>query len=91
MNTQHHTTDVQRALAAAGVLTGADPAADLAELATLAELLGRFAEQSRKDLATWATVSPHLAQARDQAAALARSLHHASGTLAYNSSVRVVA
>jgi hypothetical protein len=60
----------------------------LSDLAAVATLVGELADRSRRELASWATVSPHLALARDQALDLARSLNHACGTLAFNSAAR---
>ncbi|MDA3623821.1 hypothetical protein [Saccharopolyspora oryzae] len=91
MNPQQHITDARTALGAADLFAGTDPVAVLTDLAAIAELVGRLADQARRDLASWATVGPHLAQANDHATALARSLHHAGGTLAYNTSLHVAA
>ncbi|MEU5845105.1 hypothetical protein [Saccharopolyspora shandongensis] len=84
MNPQQHIADARAALGAADIGEAGDPVVVLADLAAIAELLGDLAEQARWDLASWATVGPHLAQAGDHAVALARSLQHAGGTLAYN-------
>ncbi|MEV0699799.1 hypothetical protein AB0I53_18090 [Saccharopolyspora sp. NPDC050389] len=84
MNPQQHIADARAALGAADLVETGDPVAVLDDLAAIAELVGRLAEQARRDLASWATVGPHLAQAGDRAAALARNLQHAGGTLAYN-------
>ncbi|MER6990167.1 hypothetical protein ABT337_11650 [Saccharopolyspora hirsuta] len=62
----------------------ADPVTALSELAAIAEQVAELSDQARSDLASWATVAAHLAQARDQATALARSLRHAAGTLDHN-------
>jgi hypothetical protein len=91
MNPQQHLTDVRNALGAADLLAGSDPVTVLADLAVIAELVGRRTEQARQDLASWATVGPHLAQAREHAAALTRSLQHAGGILEYNTSLHAVA
>ncbi|MEV0049319.1 hypothetical protein AB0H34_02340 [Saccharopolyspora shandongensis] len=84
MNPQQHIADARAALGAAYLGEAGDPVVVLADLAAIAELLGDLAEQARRDLASWATVGPHLTQAGDHAVALARSLQHAGGTLAYN-------
>ncbi|MBB5158398.1 hypothetical protein BJ970_005997 [Saccharopolyspora phatthalungensis] len=91
MNPHQHSTDARDALGAIDTVAAGDPVAVLADLAAIAELVGRVAERAQQDLASWATVGPHLAQARDQAASLARSLHHARGTLAYNMSLQAAA
>lgn len=56
----------------------------LTDLAALAKRIGELADQSRDELSAWATVAPHLVQAREHATNLARSLRHAGGTLAFN-------
>lgn len=56
----------------------------LTDLAALAKRIGELADQSRAELSAWATVAPHLVQAREHATNLARSLRHAGGTLAFN-------
>jgi hypothetical protein len=91
MNPQQHITNARNALGAADLFAGSDPVAVIADLAAIAELVGRLTEQARQDLASWATVGPHLAQARELAAALTRSLQHAGGTLEYNAALHAVA
>ncbi|MGP4019011.1 hypothetical protein [Saccharopolyspora sp. 5N708] len=91
MNPQQHITDARNALATADRFTSSDPIAVIADLAAIAELVGRLTEQASQDLASWATVSPHLAQARDHAAVLSRNLRNAGGILAYNTSLHAVA
>ncbi|QUH03208.1 hypothetical protein HUO13_22385 [Saccharopolyspora erythraea] len=68
-----------------------DMALGMSDLAVIADLLGRLAEQSRTDLASWGTVGPHLEQAQHHAQRLARSLRHATGTLAYNAGLQAAA
>ncbi|HZD15823.1 MAG TPA: hypothetical protein VE196_12015 [Pseudonocardiaceae bacterium] len=55
----------------------------MSDLATIAGLLGQLATQTRRHLAAWATVEPHLHQAEQHASDLSRSLRHACGTFAY--------
>lgn len=63
----------------------------LSDLAEISKLVATLADQSRQELSTWATVAPHLVQAQEHARALARSLNHACGTLAFNSALQPAA
>ena len=86
-----HLATAHEALATAAALVrpdGDDPVAGLSELSAVAVLVGYLAGEARSELAEWGTVGPHLEQAQQHAEALARSLRHASGTLAYNSSLQ---
>jgi hypothetical protein len=58
----------------------------MADLATLAGLLGHLAAQTRRQLAAWATVGAHLYQAEQHAGELRRCLNHACATFAFTTS-----
>lgn len=93
----HHRQDhIAHALDALGAYTAHTPETysdselllTLSDLAEISKLIGALADQSRQELAAWATVAPHLVQAQEHARSLARSLNHACGTLAFNSTVQ---
>jgi hypothetical protein len=58
----------------------------LADLATLAGLLGELATHTRRQLAAWATVGAHLYQAEQHASELRRCLNHACAAFAFTTS-----
>jgi hypothetical protein len=60
----------------------------LAQLASISTLVGELASDYQMKFARWATVTPHLGQARELAAALARSLNHARGVVEFNSALQ---
>jgi hypothetical protein len=93
---EHHITQAVDALSAttshpAGSSTEDELLLAIADLASISALVGQLVNDYQVELARWATVTPHLHQACDQAAALSRSLNHACGTLAFNTALQPAA
>jgi sterol desaturase/sphingolipid hydroxylase (fatty acid hydroxylase superfamily) len=87
----HHLAQAVDALTAshphpAHTLTPDELVIAMADLATLAGLLGQLAAQTRRQLAPWATVGAHLYQAEQHAGQLRRCLSHACATFAFTTS-----
>ena len=64
-------------------LTTEDLVVELAELATIARLVGELLSQRRPRFADWLPVDAHLRQAQACAGDLHRGLNHASATFAF--------
>jgi hypothetical protein len=87
----HHIAQAVDALAAPNPhppqsLTADELVIAVADLATLAGLLGQLTTQTRRQLAAWTTVGAHLHQAEQHAGEFRRCPNHACATFAFTTS-----